>query len=212
MRTKSTRRSRKGFSAVEVVLVIAIVGILATMGIPWIINIVHKTKMEGLLNKTGFLFHIAKSESIKQNFNTVVRFDIAGRRIISFADVNGPVLGTPPDGVFNPIAGEPDRTTDYRLAIYDVPNGIDFDAPGAQDLIDSFTTVDNGGTDEQVAIFLPDGSIVDVGAVRLGGARGNLFEIRVAPQGTARVQTRKWDEAEGEWFEQGEEDRVWEWL
>lgn len=212
MRTKSTRRSRKGFSIVEMLLVIAIVGILAAMGIPWIINVVQKTKMEGLLSKTGFLFHLAKSESIKQNFNTVVRFDLANRQVVSFADVNGPLLGTPSDGVFNPIAGEPDRTTDYQLAVFDLPNSINFSAPGAQELIDSFTTVDNGGTDEQVAIFLPDGSIVDVGAVRLNDPRGNFFEIRVAPQGTARVQTRKWDDVETEWFEQGEEDRVWQWL
>jgi type II secretory pathway pseudopilin PulG len=192
-------------------IVIAITGLLAVMGIPWIVNIVHKTKMEGLLSRTGFLFHLARAESIKQKFNTVVRFDIDARQITAFADLNGNGPGTAPDGVFNAVAGAPRNTTDYQLATLELPSGIEFEAPGAMDVIDAFTTVDNNSTDEQVAIFLADGSITDIGAVRLGDARDNFFELRVAPQGTARVQARMWNDTESEWYEQGQEGRNWEW-
>jgi len=211
MSANRKRKSGRGFSAVELLIVVVIIGFLAVMGIPWLQNIIHKAKMEGLLSKTGFLFHVAKSESIKQNYRTVVRVDLDGGQITAFADINGLALGSAPDGVFNPIDGEPNKTTDYELATYDLPIGIEFSAPGGLDLLDGFTTVDNNGTDELVAIFIADGSIVDIGAIRIGDARGNQFEIRVAPQGTARVQIRKWDDVETEWFEQGEEDRVWQW-
>ena len=211
MRPNRTLVPRGGFTAVEMLIVIVITGVLALMGVPLLQSIIHKTKMEGQLGKTSFLFHVAKSESVKQNFNTVVRIDPAARQITAFVDLNGAALGTAPDGVFNPIAGEPRNTTDYELATYDLPSGIEFEGPGATPIVDGFTTVDNNGTDEQVAIFISDGSIVDIGAFRVGDRRDNFFEIRIAPQGTARVQVRKYDPDEDDWFEQGEENRVWEW-
>lgn len=208
MRSIRKRLSGRGYSAVELLIVIAIIGILAAMGVPWIINIVHKTKMEGLLSKTGFMYHLARNEAVKQNFITVVRADLDASQITAFADLNGAALGTPPDGIFNPIDGEPDKTTDYELATFDIPNGISFAAPDTLAVVDGLTAV----AGERVAIFIADGSIVDIGAVRFGDARANFFEIRVAPQGTARVQIRKWDEVDEEWFEQGEENRVWQWF
>ncbi len=192
-------------------VVIAILGILATMGIPLLQNIIHRTKMEGLLNNASAMFRYARSEAIKQNVNTVLRFDFANRRLEAFADRNGATLADPPDGVFSPVAGQPAKTTDYWLGSFDLPAGIEVDAPGSQDPIDAFSTIDNDGTEEQVAIFISDGSISAVGGIRLGDARGNFFEVRVAPQGTARIQVRKWDEIEREWFEKGEDGHQWVW-
>lgn len=192
-------------------VVIAILGILLTSGIPMLLHTIHKTKMVGLIGNTASMFRLAKSESIKRNINTVLRFDAGQRRVEIFADLNGLLVGDPPDGVFNPIAGEPPRTTDYRLGSFTLPVGIEVDAPDMEDPIDAFTTVDNDGAPEQVAIFLPNGSIDRVGAIRLADSRGNFFEVRVAPQGTARIYVRKWDEVESEWFEKDEDGHAWEW-
>lgn len=212
MERVQTSRTRRGFTAVEMLVVIAITGILAALGVPLLQNFIHRAKMEGLTANASTLMRLARSEAIKANVRTVVRFDIDNRRFIAFADLNGPLLGDAPDGVFNPIAGEPNRTTDYRVgAPFDLPVGVELQAPGALDLIDGFTTVDNGGIDEQVAIFQSDGSITDIGGLRLGDARDNFFEVRVAPLGTARVRVLKWNDVEADWFEQGQEGHLWEW-
>ncbi len=212
MERRSYRQSRKGFTAVEMLVVIAIVGILAAMGVPLLQNIIHRSKMEGLLGNSSTIMRRARSESIKQNVDTVVRFDFALRRVEAFADRDGATTADPPDGVFNPVVGEPNKTTDYWIGNFDLPGGIEFVGPALLDPIDGLTTVDNNGTDEEVAIFISDGSITDIGAVRLGDDRGNFFELRIAPQGTARVQVRKWDDIAGEWFEKNEEGHSWSWM
>ncbi len=212
MRRHQRSSAPTGFSVVEMLVVIAIMGILATMGIPWLQNILHRTKMEGLISNSSTMFRLARSESIKQNVRTVVRFDLTLRRVEAFADRDGDTILDPPDGVYNPVAGEPFKTTDYWLGSFDLPAGIEFAAPAMLDEVDGFTTVDNNGLSEEVAILLSDGSITDIGAVRLGDARGNFFEIRIAPQGTARVQVQKWDDIEADWFEKGEDGFTWSWL
>ncbi len=211
LRVRRTLPPVRGYSFVEVVVVVALLGILATMGIPLLQNVIHRTKMEGLIGNTTGMFRFARSESIKQNFNTVLRFDFANRRLEAFADLNGTALTDPPDGVFSPVPFQPARTTDYRLGGFELPVGIEVEAPGSLDPIDGFTSVDNGGTAERVAIFTADGSITDIGGIRLADARGNFFEVRVAPQGTARIQVLKWDEIEQAWFEKGEDGRPWVW-
>ncbi len=204
--------SSRGFTAIEMLVVIAILGILLTTGIPLFTSIIQQTKMVGIINNTGSMFRYARSEAIKKNFQTVLRYDFNTRRVEVFADLHGTATTDPPDGIFNPVVGEPPTTTDYWLGSFGLPAGIEVEAPGTQDEIDGFTTVNNGGTNEQVAIFLPTGSIDVVGALRLADARGNYFEIRISPAATARIHVQKWDTTELEWFEKGEDGHAWEWL
>ncbi len=205
-------RPRRGFTAVEMLVILAILGILMSMGIPIFVSVIHRTKMFGLINKTGSVYRLARSEAIKKRANAVVRYDFALRRIEVFADVNGAGIDDPPDGIYNPVGGEPPGRTDFWLGQFGLPAGIEVQAPGGQDSIDGFTTVDNGGNLEDVAIFLPDGSIAQIGALRLNDGRDNYFEVRVSPQATARIFTQKWNEVEGDWFEKGEDGNEWEWL
>lgn len=202
----------RGFTAVEMLVVLAILGILMTMGIPIFISVIHQTKMFALLNQTGTVYRLARSEAIKKRFDMVVRYDFDGRRLELFADLNGITIDDPPDGIYNPVDTEPAGTTDYWVSSFGLPSGVDVDAPGLEPDIDGFTTVDNGGTLERVAVFLADGSIDQIGAIRLADTQGNYFEIRVSPQATARIFSRKWDAVEGEWFEKGEDGHEWEWL
>lgn len=208
---RNTRIRQGGFTAIEILVVVAILGILLTAGIPMFTSIIQRTKMVGLINNTSAMFRFARSEAIKKNMRTVVRYDFAARRVEVFADLNGTLIDDPPDGVYNPVAGEPNGTTDYRLGSFGLPAAIQVEAPEPLEPIDGFTVVSSGGVNERVAIFAPDGSIDQVGALRLTDSRGNFFEIRVAPQATARVQVLKWDGDGEEWWEKGEDGNEWEW-
>ncbi len=59
--------------------------------------------------------------------------------------------------------------------------------------------------------FLTDGSVAATGAFRLADPRGNFLEIRVEPQATARVQVRKWNDADGKWYTRDQGAKPWEW-
>ena len=211
MPRRPQRRPGRGFTAVEMLVIIAILGILMSMGIPLFVNLIHQTKMFGLINKTGSMYRLARAEAVKRRVDVVVRYDFTFKRIEVFADIDGIAAGDPPDGIYNPVGGEPPGRTDYWLGSFGLPAGIAVAAPGMQDVIDGFTTVDNNGTLEDVAIFVPDGSIDQVGAIRVADPHGNFFEVRISPQATARIFTQKWNDVEAEWYEDGEDGHDWEW-
>ena len=60
-------------------------------------------------------------------------------------------------------------------------------------------------------VFLPDGSVEETGAFRFADVRGNFLEVRVEPLATARVQVRKWDETDNEWYTRDQGGKAWEW-
>jgi type II secretory pathway pseudopilin PulG len=192
------------------ILVVAIIGIMATIGIPNLIRVVHRAKIEGIARETSVLMQRARSEAVKQNVSAVVRFDFTNNEVIAFADVDGPTVVDPPDSIFNPVAGQPHRATDYELGRYQLPNRVGFLAPtaDADGPVKDFTPIGA----EFGAIFDPNGSIRDTGAIRFGDQRGNFLEIRVTPAATARVQMRKWDPDLNDWQVRNQNDKPWVWL
>ena len=210
MRRSSRRRLHSGFTVIEMIVVVAVIGIMATIGIPNLLRVIHRAKLEGIARETSSLMQRARSESVRQNVPTVVRFDFARSEVVAFADVDGPTVIDPPDMIFNPVAGQPHRATDYEIGRYGLPNNVLFVAPTGDpaDRVEAFTP---NGT-ESVAIFDPNGSIRATGAVRYGDQRGNFLEIRVAPAATARIEMRKWDPELSDWQTRNEGDKPWVWL
>jgi prepilin-type N-terminal cleavage/methylation domain-containing protein len=194
-----------GFTVIEMIVVVAIVGIMATIGIPNLIRIIHRAKLE-----TSVLMQRARSEAVRQNVPTVVRFDFTRNEVVAFADVDGPTVVDPSDSIFNPVAGQPHRATDYELGRYQLPNRVLFQAPAAdpEGAVRGFRDV---GPDK-VAVFNPNGSIAETGAVRFGDQRGNFLEVNVEPAATARVQMRKWDPDLNAWQSRNQGDKPWVWL
>lgn len=84
----------------------------------------------------------------------------------------------------------------------ELEDSVKFEAPPAQDVI---TVTGNCFT------FLPNGSVEETGAFRFADVRGNFLEVRVEPQATARVQVRKWDETDNEWYTRDQGGKAWEW-
>jgi type II secretory pathway pseudopilin PulG len=187
-------------------VVVAVVGIVALMGLPALQNMILRSKHEGAARRISMLIHQAKMEAVKLSVSTVVAIDPATDSVTAFADVNADG-----DFQFDPDGSADFRTTDYQIGgTLTLPAGISFAAHDGTDdakVADGFQDVPWSGTD--VAIFESDGSVRVVGAFRTGDLEGNFLEVRVEPQATARVEVRKWDGAE--YLAQGEKGKTWKW-
>ncbi len=204
------KRLHSGFTVIEMILVVAIIGIMATLGLPNLLRTLHRAKLEGIARETSVLMQMARSEAVRQNVPTVVRVDFTRNEVVAFADVDGPAAGSPSDMIYNPVAGEVHRTTDYEIGRYMLPNRVLFEAPSGDPdgPVKGFTPAGPG----QVALFNPNGSIEGLGAIRFADQRGNFLEVRVSPAATARVQVRKWDPDLSAWHSRNQEDKPWVWL
>lgn len=60
-------------------------------------------------------------------------------------------------------------------------------------------------------IFQADGSVKGSGNFRFSDVRGNLLEVGIESKATARVQVRKYNETEHDWFTRDQGDKAWEW-
>lgn len=211
--------SNRGFSFVEMVVAVAILGILAAIGFPPLLSYIHRGKIEGISSKTGFLTQRTRMEAMKRGVRTVVSIDPATGQVIAFADLHGLNATDPADGLFNPIGTMTPRTTDYLIGSYPLPNGVSFASPTDTgfDSVDGFVNPGNPDPPDQQAIFQTDGSVLATGAFRFADERGNYLEVRVAPQATGKTQVRKYDDtlpvnADGtHWYAKREGGQPWTW-
>ena len=199
---RSRQRVAAGFTVVEMLLVVTVIGIASVMAYPALQQFIHRNKILGIAQTTSTLMREARFEAIRRGVPCVVHADGATNEVIVFVDVDG-------DLTFNPDLTETTfRATDYELRRYNRPAGVTFTAPGAQPPIFGFTGLPtlpwNG------AVFQTDGSIRDLGGMRFGDERGNYLEARVEPAASARVSLRKWDGSN--WLAQGEGGKTWGWV
>jgi len=218
-RTHSGRRG--GFTLIEALVVLAIVGIIALILIPATQKFMHRSRMEGFARQVAMVCNEARLESIRRGVNVIVRIDTTNNDVFAFADVNGSDSTKPPDMLFNPDTSVTDpKRTDYQVARLHIPGDIQRIAPGALKTEDGFTT-DPTSTTQGIAVFQSTGGVKDAGAFRFGDAIKNFLEVRIAPAPTARITLRKWnaqlavnpDDPVGNnhWYEPGEGGKPWEW-
>lgn len=186
-------RSRSaGFSLAELLVVILVIGILATFAVSRLDNTYRVLRLEGAANDLSTLFRRARAEAIKMHYPAVVVFDFANHEVRAFVDIP-PLTGLgagQQNYIFNPVAGMPHRETDYLVADYLLPLkdgqpahtafwGPADGAPNGPDaLIDFSTYNDENGVPRQVAVFLPDGTLENTGAVRIADLAGlNFLEV-----------------------------------
>ncbi len=210
MRPNLHQRSRTGFTLFELLVVIAIISIMATIVTPNFLRLVQRSKLTGMAEQISVLMRSARQNAIRYNRQTIVFADQINDQVVAFVDVDGAALGTPSDWVFNPIAGQPHRATDFEVARYDLPSRIHFEAPpGDPDGPIRGLDRDHGAI--PLAVFLPNGSIEDPGAIRLADPFGNFLEVAVEPAATARVRVRKYDDVDDAWYIRNETGKPWEW-
>ena len=201
------RTRPEGFTVLEMMVVVAVIGIISLMGLPALQNMILRSKHEGAARQISMLIHRAKMEAVKQSVSTVVAIDPAAQTVTAFADVNDDG-----DFKFDPDGGADYRTTDYQIGgTFNLPAGISFkfhdDSTDPDDVASGFHVVPWSATN--VAVFDSDGSVREVGAFRTGDLEKHYLEIRVDPQATARVEIRKWDGAE--YLAQGDKGKTWKW-
>lgn len=209
----------RGFSLVELVLALAVIGIIATMAVPALISFIHRGKIEGISGKTSLLTQRTRMEAMKRGVRTVVMVDPATGEVFAFADLHGAAATDPADGLFNPIDGMTPRTTDYMIARYTLPSGVSFESPTdtGLDSIDGFVNPGNPDPPDKQVVFQTDGSVLATGAFRFADQRGNFLEVRVAPQVTGKTQVRKYDDSlplnvDGtNWYARREGGQPWQW-
>ena len=188
-RARNRARSRiLGFTLLEILVVVAIIGIAALVGFPALQNFIARSKIDGMVRSTTTLMYRSRSAAVKQGAQSLLTVDTAAYKVSAFVDLDGDLTFSAGDEDLGPI---------------DLPAGVDFASPDGN--IVQFTTI--GG--KEVAVFEPDGSIETPGHVKFGDTRGNYLQLEVTTQATARIEIRKWDGAA--WRLQGEEGSTWEW-
>ncbi len=202
-------RRAAGFTLIEIIVGLAIIGVLFALAAPVALRTIHTAKMSSVGYDCNITVRRAKSEAIRKNSPVVVRYDATFEVLMAFVDVHGLTIDDPPDNVFAPVTGVDALATDHEIARCALPAGVSWGGPADDpSIVLGFTTA---GT-EQVGIFEPDGTIQDIGSFRFGDTRGNYLAIQVAPTATARVTLLKWDAEVPKWRAQGEEGKKWEWF
>jgi type II secretory pathway pseudopilin PulG len=208
---RKNRLAEAGFTLIEVLTMMTTLGIAAGVSLPALLNYMQRAKLEGAAHQTVTLLYSARLEAITRGAPAAVTIDPATNDLVAFVDVDGGSSTSPPDGHFNPVSGDRYKQTDYEIARFRLPAGIELADPEGNHgpaSVDGFANP--APIPAGIAYFNIDGTVRDDGAFRLADERGNFLETRIAATTTARVELRKWQGAG--WREQGEgEAGAWSW-
>lgn len=180
-----------GFSMLEVMVVTVIIGLILVMTYPSFTHTIRKSRTRSYLEEVSNLLVQAKQEAVRQSVSVVVQPNPATQSLFAFANVDG-------DGAlkYEPDSSEPYRTVDYEVFnhLANPAARIRFESPGTSGStthVDGLTAMDSG---ENAIVFEPDGSVRDVGALRLADPWGNFFEVRVGPAASGRISLTKYND------------------
>lgn len=195
-----------GFTLIELLVIIAIVMVLALFTWPALDKMIQRSRLLGFANEMAALMQRARLEAVKRSVPSVVRLDFETDEVVVFIDVDD-------DGVFTPDSTVPLGEADFELLRRPKSAHVAFAGPvgGVEgtDTVDGFSPNPENSDLPNQAVFNPNGSIDALGSFRFSDVKGNVLEVRVAPQATARIELRKWD---GSAFHaQREGGKAWEW-
>jgi prepilin-type N-terminal cleavage/methylation domain-containing protein len=199
MKNSMSGRGQRGFTLIEMLVVLALMLVLATLGIPALQNALHQSKMRGMVQEISIALRLARIDAIK-----------TGQSVVQIVPSTGP-------GVLPLVRAFSDRNSDGRLdatdpvlASFYLPTGVSFEDNNGmldKDSVEGFSTDPAGGPN--MAIFLRDGSIDKIGGFRISDPNGNRMEVHVEPAATARIEVRKFET--GKYVPNGDNGKAWTW-
>jgi len=202
MKKPQSGRGPRGFTLIEMLVVLAILMILLLFAVPALQTAMRQGKLRGMANETATVMRLARLAAIKNSCPSIVKIVIdSSPRVEGFPDCDG-------NGVL-----DADKKT---LGSFPLPYGVHFLAPPnlqGNASIDGLSA-DPGGGAANVAIFQPDGSIQKIGAFRFGDDVGNFLEVSVSPQATARIEVHKCllcTANPADWYANGDNGKSWVW-
>jgi len=202
MKNPQSGRGQRGFTLIEMLVVLALMAVLMFLSAPALYNAVRQSKLRGITQEVTTLMRQARLDAIKSSAQAVVKIVPADATnpvpsVQAFSDRNA-------DGLLS--AGEP------VLATFPLPKGVTFMAPDLTvdaNSVSGFSPDPGGGSLAKVVLFQRDGSVADVGAFRFADQNQNFMEVRVEPAATARIEVHKWQG--GKWIANGEGGKAWQW-
>jgi prepilin-type N-terminal cleavage/methylation domain-containing protein len=203
-----TPRSVRGFSLVEMLVVLALAAILMFFSVPALLTTMRQARLRGVAQESTVLMRQARLDAIKTSSQAVVRIVPSTPadpipRVEAFSDRN---LNGKLD------AGEP------VLGRVEVPARVFFkDQAGNTDKasVENFIANPENSSMPNVAMFQSDGTIkkdplksdLD-GAYHFADDSDNYLRVRVE-YNTARIEVQKWQN--GKWIANGENGEAWSW-
>ena len=126
MVTRAThiRRPRRasGLTLVEVLVSLAVLGLMTGIGYPVIQNLMHRAKIDSSARETAGFMRLARLEAIRNSRPVMVVADADNREIVVFVDENFDVLYGPED---------------QMIGRKDLPAGVFYLEPGGATGVDS---------------------------------------------------------------------------
>ena len=213
MQPTSDRSADRGFTLVELLVVLAILILAVTLAVPPLWNMIVRSKLEGAARELSQMIQRGRLEAVRRSAPVVIGVNPDTSQFFAFVDRND-------DGIYNPVAGQPTGATDFALEPWSplrpwsLPDQVSLAAPEGQQAFEGLTTKDP----DQIVVLLQDGSVRPLNpslpdpvkpTLRFGDARGNFLEVCIDTPATARVTVRKWDGTG--WWARGEGGHPWEW-
>lgn len=192
---RTMARRRGGFTLVEALIIMGVIGVLAAFGIPSLLSLLREMKVQQSSQDVMTLMRAARYRAIKESQEIGVlaefRFSTTGEpdRVVMFTGDDPTTL--PANRIGVPIA---------------LPRGVYFQGPADANPGGPDTINEDMHTDATIdgcwVVFRPDGSAsLDEtgatdgmrGAVRMANDQNQFREIRVDPAPTGRIKVLIWD-------------------
>lgn len=198
--------SSRGFTLLELLIVLAILGIMALMVTPWLLGTINRARLVSASKEVASLLQLARLEAIKESREALVLFDPVVGGFRAYVDRNADQDYT-------------EGTDRLIVASLPLPRTIELRGPTDTAALGSNAVV--GWPDVAACppgrlgvVFRSDGSANCAGAFRFADMKGNFLETRIEIPATGRIVIQKWfggGNPNENWFENGEEGNAWSW-